>query len=232
MKILAMDSCFPRGGVALLDGERLVARDGFEGPEGHVALLPQAVERLLAESGWSLAELERIAVTLGPGSFSGARIALGVAKGMASGIGLEVVGFSTLEVVAAGSNCDGSVAALLDARRGEVYAAFYEIQLGQTPRLRSELLVCDPETLIGQLRSWQASIDAPLHLTGNALGVYGERLQNLAEAGCRMAEEAFWPLNVALLGRLAARLGRGVRMPVEALEPVYVRKADAKEPAH
>ncbi|MBF0417038.1 MAG: tRNA (adenosine(37)-N6)-threonylcarbamoyltransferase complex dimerization subunit type 1 TsaB [Magnetococcales bacterium] len=231
MKILAMDSCFPRGGAALLDGGRVVGKLEFEGPEGHVALLPQAIERLMGDAGWRMVDLERLAVTLGPGSFSGARIALGMAKGMALALGLPVAGFSTLEVVARAANCTGWVAATLDARRGEVYAALYEIQ-EQQPKLRSDLLVCDPETMMEHLCAWKTRYGVPLHLIGNALEVHGERWRALEKEGIRLLPTAFWSLDVAHLGAMADRLPVQEIGLLESLEPVYVRKADAKEPSH
>ncbi|MBF0262774.1 MAG: tRNA (adenosine(37)-N6)-threonylcarbamoyltransferase complex dimerization subunit type 1 TsaB [Magnetococcales bacterium] len=230
MKILAMDSCFPRGGVGLLEAGRVVGKVGFEGPEGHVALLPRALEAEMGRVGWRMGDLERIAVTLGPGSFSGARIALGVAKGMAAALRVPVAGFSTLEVVAAGANCSGWVAAMLDARRGEVYAALYEIQEQTAPRLRSELLVCDPETLSARLRAWNQGCGGALHLTGNALELHGETWQPLEAEGISMLPRASWPLDVGRLAEMGASLPSEALGMVESLEPVYVRKADAKEP--
>ncbi|GAB0056925.1 hypothetical protein SIID45300_01240 [Candidatus Magnetaquicoccaceae bacterium FCR-1] len=232
MKILAMDTCFPRGGLALFAEGRVVGKVGFEGTEGHVVSLPRALEAELARLGWRVGDLDRIAVTLGPGSFSGARIALGVAKGMAAALGVPVAGFSTLEVVAAGSNCSGWVAATLDARRGEVYAALYEIQEQTAPRLRSELLVCDPETLLARLRAWMPMCDGPLHLTGNALEHHAEAWRSLETEGVVILPPESWSLDVGRLAEMGACLPVGAIGLVESLEPVYVRKADAREPGH
>ncbi|MBF0190397.1 MAG: tRNA (adenosine(37)-N6)-threonylcarbamoyltransferase complex dimerization subunit type 1 TsaB [Magnetococcales bacterium] len=234
MRIVAMDSSFSRGGVALLDGERVVARSAFEGEEGHVAMLPRELERLMRSSGWRMAEVERIAVTLGPGTFSGARIALGMAKGFALALGTPVVGFSTLEVVAAGAAESGWVATLLDARRGEVYAAVHEIRSCSDPVVRLAPGVWDPDGLAEALSRLREPFGARLTLTGNGLLAYVDRFQSLLDDGCELADPERWSLDVTLLGKMAfwsslRASSHGLR-PVEALEPMYLRRADAKEP--
>ncbi|MBF0341758.1 MAG: tRNA (adenosine(37)-N6)-threonylcarbamoyltransferase complex dimerization subunit type 1 TsaB [Magnetococcales bacterium] len=229
MKILAMDTSFTRGGVALLDGERPVAVADFAGAEGHVALLPRTLDGLLRESGWRLGDVERIGVTLGPGTFSGARIALGLAKGIHVALGTPVAGFSTLEVVAAGSGVTGDVAAILDARRGEVYAAIFSIDGNRPPEMLLAPGVWEPERLMEDLKGWRHRTGAGFFLTGDGLGVYGERFQPLLDQECRPVESSVWPLDVVLLGRLTARLAGGAWPLVEALEPLYIRRADAKE---
>ncbi|MBF0626837.1 MAG: tRNA (adenosine(37)-N6)-threonylcarbamoyltransferase complex dimerization subunit type 1 TsaB [Magnetococcales bacterium] len=227
-----MDSSFAQGGVALLDGEQVVARSDFAGSEGHVALLPRRVDQLLAQSGWHPREVERIGVTLGPGSFSGARIALGLAKGLALAFGAPVFGWTTLEVVAAGAGCTGAVAAVLDARRGEVYAGIYEMRIGCDPVERLAPGVWEPGALVERLIAWQQEHGPePLHLTGDGLAVWGERFLTLGDHPIKPVAPESWPLDVVQLGRMTARHAAAPRMPIEALEPVYVRKADAKEPA-
>ncbi|MBF0271774.1 MAG: tRNA (adenosine(37)-N6)-threonylcarbamoyltransferase complex dimerization subunit type 1 TsaB [Magnetococcales bacterium] len=231
MKIVAMDSSFSRGGVALLDGERVVAQGGFEGPEGHVAMLPMELDRLMHSCGWRVADVERFAVTLGPGTFSGARIALGMAKGFALALGTPVVGFSTLEVVAAGAGEPGWIVTILDARRGEVYAAVYESHSYPDPVVRLAPGVWNPEELARELLGLREQSGTRLCLTGNGLFMYADRFQPLLDHGCEMVNPERWSLDVALLGKMAGRVNREALLPVEALEPQYLRRADAKEPA-
>ncbi|MBF0613741.1 MAG: tRNA (adenosine(37)-N6)-threonylcarbamoyltransferase complex dimerization subunit type 1 TsaB [Magnetococcales bacterium] len=230
MKILAMDTSGAHGAVALLEGERVVMASGFTGQAGHVVGLPLTLERLLKEVGWRTGDLNRLAVTLGPGSFSGVRMALGVAKGLAVVHGMPVVGFSTLEVVAAGAGVEGDVAAVLDARRGEVYAAVYTLATGHPPGVQMVPGVWDPGRLAAALQAWKARSGVSLTLVGDGLSVYPELLQRLVDRQCQAADPAAWPLDVRLLGRMAARWGHDREPCATLLEPLYVRHADAKEP--
>ncbi|MBF0180860.1 MAG: tRNA (adenosine(37)-N6)-threonylcarbamoyltransferase complex dimerization subunit type 1 TsaB [Magnetococcales bacterium] len=220
-KVLAMDTSLPRGSMALLDGERLAAREWFEGPEGHVVLLARALERGLAATGWRPGDLSLLAVTVGPGSFTGARIALGVAKGLALATGAPLVGISTLELLLAGiGEGDGLAVALIDARRAEVYA--------QARRGGQSLVdpgVYDPAWLAGELARLA---DGPVRLTGNGLLPYGEGFrQALGERFLPLPPEA-WQPDPVVLG-IMARQRRHDADPW--LEPLYLRRSDAREPA-
>lgn len=124
MKILALDTSTEHCSVALwLDGE-LVLRETHAGQRHSELVLPM-VQAVLAESGLRLQNLDGIAFGAGPGSFTGLRIACGVAQGLAFGADLPVAAVSTLEALAQASGGD-RVIACLDARMREVYHAIYE----------------------------------------------------------------------------------------------------------
>jgi tRNA threonylcarbamoyladenosine biosynthesis protein TsaB len=124
MKILALDTSTEYCSLALwLDGE-IVERDVLAGQRHSEMILPMLKE-LLQGAGLELAALNGVAFGSGPGSFTGLRIACGVAQGLAIGAGLPVAGICTLEALAAGTG-DDRVIACLDARMGEVYHASYE----------------------------------------------------------------------------------------------------------
>jgi len=119
LKVLVIDTCGEVGGVALGDGEDVVASEVLPAREASSALLP-AIARLMEEQGWALAELDGVGVVSGPGSFTGVRVGLAAAKGLCEAAGLGLVGVSRLEVLAeAGGLSDGF--AVLDAGRGEFY---------------------------------------------------------------------------------------------------------------
>ena len=119
LKVLVIDTCGEVGGVALGDGEDVVASEVLPAREASSALLP-AIARLMEEQGWALAELDGVGVVIGPGSFTGVRVGLAAAKGLCEAAGLGLVGVSRLEVLAeAGGLSDGF--AVLDAGRGEFY---------------------------------------------------------------------------------------------------------------
>ncbi|MBF0294320.1 MAG: tRNA (adenosine(37)-N6)-threonylcarbamoyltransferase complex dimerization subunit type 1 TsaB [Magnetococcales bacterium] len=220
-----MDTSLPRGSMALLDGDRVVARAAFEGPEGHVVLLAQALEQGLAETGWRPGELALLAVTVGPGSFTGARIALGVAKGLAVATGAPLVGISTLEVLLAGAEeGDGLAVALIDARRSEVYA-----QARRGGQSLVEPGVYDPVWLAGELARLA---DGPVRLTGNGLLPYGEGFRQALGERFLPLPPAAWQPDAALLGALARQRRHTPDGIADAwLEPLYLRRSDAREPA-
>ncbi len=234
LKILAMDSTAPRGGAALLEGERLVVQCRFQGQEGHVALLPAAIADLFDKTGWNAATLDLIVITLGPGSFSGLRIALGMAQGMALVHQTAVVGVSSLELLAAGVDvADGRepVAAILDARRGEVF--FGVFQQGKNHPLQKlwGVETGPPELLATALVAFlaqQGNDIGVIHFTGSGLGPYGDIFQTAFGTRFVPAPEKKWELDPVVLGRLGLQifLQQGA-MPISTLEPLYQRQPDA-----
>ena len=136
MKILALDTSTEYCSVAVsLDGN--ISSRGVLAGQRHSELLIQMLDEMLVGAGIKLAQLDGIAFGTGPGSFTGVRIACGVAQGLALGAGLPVVGVCTLQALAQAANHD-KVIAVLDARMGEVYHAAYQKQAGQW------MTVCHP----------------------------------------------------------------------------------------
>src|SRR6202166_1195597 len=128
MRVLALDTATEACSVALLDDSGLIGR--YEEPgRGHAAQILAMVDAVLAEAGVSLSMLDGIAASIGPGAFTGVRISVAVAQGLAFGAGLRVVPVTTLEALAFQvmgrdeimGQGGGAVLACLDARMGEVY---------------------------------------------------------------------------------------------------------------
>ncbi len=129
-RILAIDTALPAVSVCVLDeGEREpVALNSVAMEKGHAEALMPMIEKLMAQVEGGFASLGRVAVTVGPGSFTGIRIGVAAARGIALARGLDVVGVSTLAAFAAPllvGDADGIVAAAIDARRGHVYFSAY-----------------------------------------------------------------------------------------------------------
>jgi tRNA threonylcarbamoyladenosine biosynthesis protein TsaB len=122
MRVLALDTATEASSVALLSGEELISRYA-EGGLSHAQQILGMVEAVLAEGQVSLSMLDGIAASIGPGSFTGVRISVAVAQGLAFGAGLRVAPVSTLEALAFQAMRSGAAYALacLDARMGEVY---------------------------------------------------------------------------------------------------------------
>jgi len=121
VKLLAVDTCLDACSAALWDEGRVVAALSEPMSRGHQERLAPQVAELMAQAGCAFAELDRIAVTVGPGSFTGLRVGLAFAKGLALALGIPCIGVGVLEALARGSGSRGFAAACLDAKRGQVY---------------------------------------------------------------------------------------------------------------
>ena len=205
-----------------------VARDGAVLAEGvecqsraHVASLPLLVERVLAEAALRIDDVDAVAVSIGPGSFTGLRVGLGLAKGLAFAGGLALVAVPTLEALAwvAEAAPGETVWAALDARKREVYAAAFEMAPGG-PRRRTPDLALGPDALAARL-------DAGCVLVGDATEAYG----GVLGAPARVRPFATHHPRGGVIARLGwARLRAGEAADVGLLEPVYVRPPDAELP--
>lgn len=176
MPVLGIDTCGPAGSVALakvsVNGGSILGQGELEG-RTYSATLVAAVDRLLKEEGLALSQIGCIVVVHGPGSFTGVRVALSAAKGLALGAGVPVVAVSRLEVLARKSGCFG---AALDAHRHELYlrlaqpdAAVIEILAGRDDLLRfpvpGRVAVCDTSAAELLAEAWPSAelvrVEAP-----------------------------------------------------------------------
>jgi tRNA threonylcarbamoyladenosine biosynthesis protein TsaB len=202
------------------DGE-LLAEAVYREERSHTRSLTQLVERVLADAGVGIGDVEGLAVSIGPGSFTGLRVGLALAKGIAFAGGLPIAPVPTLEALAwvADAAPGETVCAALDARKREVYAAIFTMT-PKGPRRETPDEALAPAALAARLRPGCI-------LVGDAGDVYGAIL------GPRAALRPFATHHprggvVARLGW--QRLGDGAAEPVGPLEPVYVRPPDAELP--
>jgi tRNA threonylcarbamoyladenosine biosynthesis protein TsaB len=200
---------------------RVLGEDVHRESRSHTASLPALVERVLGAAHLAIEDVEAVAVSIGPGSFTGLRIGLALGKGIAFAGGLPLVGIPTLAALAevAEARPGETVCAALDARKHEVYAALFEATSGAPRRLTDDLAL-RPEALAERLI-------APCVLVGDAGDVYGELL------GARATLRPFATHHPR--GGVIARLGferltAGQATNAGPLEPVYVRPPDAELP--
>jgi tRNA threonylcarbamoyl adenosine modification protein YeaZ len=168
MPILVIDTSGSRQAVVLLDGNAVIAGDEWTRQRDDVPLLTR-VEALMARAGWSAADLSAVAAARGPGSFTGIRLGLGLALGIASGRGVALYLLESLRVLAAQAPRDGPPAgALRDAGRGEVYAwrptvAPARIATTSLPGWiqTDDRLVVDPPGALAEWSAGQAAWEVP-----------------------------------------------------------------------
>jgi tRNA threonylcarbamoyladenosine biosynthesis protein TsaB len=218
--LLALDTSTNTASIALVREERLVAELTWDVGQRHSAELLQRLDWLLETAGATPADLTEIAVATGPGSFNGVRVALTVAKSLCFARGARLAACSTLDVAAWGCASAGDpVWALLDAGRGEIYAAEYPSPstdaAAWTPV--DGYLVLTPQALAERITGralfcgeWRAETDATLR---EALG---ERARFASHLSTRRAA---W---LAELASVRLRSGR-VENPA-TIEPLYLRK--------
>ena len=216
MKILALDTAGQGCSVALLDGERIIER--FEAaPRRHAASLLPMAEACLAEADLALRELDAVAFGRGPGSFTGLRIATGVAQGMAFAADLPVVPVSNLAACAAAAlRLRGwrDVVVAFDARMGEIYAAAFRSGADGLPAAIGPEALLMPEV-------WAPPGGAGWHGAGSAFAAWPALARQL---GLEAADADIAPLARDLLGLAAAALARGEAVAAEDALPVYLRE--------
>jgi tRNA threonylcarbamoyladenosine biosynthesis protein TsaB len=220
MLLLAVDTAGPACAVALLHevaGNALIIASMTEViGRGHAERLIPMIEVLMAESGKALADLGRIAVTTGPGSFTGIRVGVAAARGLALALDIPAVGVGSLEALVlpvAGELEGGTVAGVLDARRGEVFAYVLDIESG-APLVDAASL--PPRDLAVRLKQARK----PMTLVGNGSSMLASQL---GDSQVRIASAPDFP-DISDVARLGAIPEFGNPPPV----PRYGRGADAK----
>lgn len=214
MKLLAFETATEACSVALyLDGE-IVER--FEiAPRLHAEYALPWAEALLAEAGITRSQLDLIAISRGPGAFTGVRLAIAIAQGIALGLDKPMVAVSTLQVIAMQST-GKRVLAAIDARMGEVYMGAFERNGDRLTAVSTEI-VCAPQavTLPDQAGGWHA-VGTGFAAVDGALATHlGDQLANI--------DASLLP-RAADVARLAvAAYARGEALAPERIEPAYLR---------
>jgi tRNA threonylcarbamoyladenosine biosynthesis protein TsaB len=214
--ILALDTTSEFGSLAVRANGETVAEVALHSPEGFAHVIFQAIEKLLAEAGKSLDQIDCFAAASGPGSFTGVRIGLSAVKGLAEAMRKPAVGVSNLRAMSSFGNL-AHRAVVLDARRGEVFAAIYNAQ--------SEIVV--PEAVL-KFSSWLETLGLPSY---EFIWMSGAPFRSALE-GTRFAEtpSVEVPRNLASAVARCAEIDgpSGKWLDPAALDANYVRRSDAE----
>jgi len=228
MWLVALETATPTLSVALLKDGNPVVEHNEQSKRRHAETVAPTIAALLGAMGLEPKDLGAVACGAGPGSFTGLRIGLSTAKGLAQSLNIPLVTVSTLDVLAAASVRPGFVTApLLDAKQRHIYVAFY------AGHHRDD----DVQPLSGYLalKPEQVAVQAKELTGGNRLAVCGDGATLCRDyfdlEGLAVLELPFWynlP-RASILGRLAARrLAAGQVQDVAAAQPLYVRRAAAE----
>jgi len=215
MRVLAIDTSLPAVSICIYDGDaqQAVVRETLPMQKGHAEALMPMIERLAARSPGGLGSLDRVAVTVGPGSFTGIRIGVAAARGIALACGIEAVGVSTLAALATPllfADDERIVVAAIDALHGNVYLSAYGCsgRVLSSPRLISLSDACR------------------LLAAGKVIAVGGgaDALRDAARKSGQeilVAEREPWPDIVAV-----AKLGAIADPQTAPARPVYLKAPD------
>ncbi len=210
MLIAALDCTGESWSVALARGSEVLAELVCRHPRTQLRSLTPALGQVARWAGVELSQCDRLAVTVGPGSFTGVRLGVLIARTLSQALARPVVGVDALQALAAGCATEEVVVAASDVRKGEVVAAAFRAGRRLTPN-----------TLL-PARDWSDWLarQGECLVTGNALERYGQ----LPPTG-RAAARSFWWVRA---GQVALLARAGTEMSWSELEPAYVRAAEVQ----
>ena len=221
MRILALETATLAGSAALLEGGRVIGQSLLDVALTHSERLLAMVDRLLQDSGWDVAVLDALAVSVGPGSFTGLRVGIATAKGLAISLGLPVAPVPTLDALASNLPfADAPVCPLLDARKGEVYLSLYRWNEDRMER-QWDYLALSPPAVAERL-------EPPVIVVGDGVAACLPFLSHLG-ARLHVAPSSHSAPSAAVVGRLGQGvLESGQAVGAESLEPLYLRPSEAE----
>ncbi|RLB07812.1 MAG: tRNA (adenosine(37)-N6)-threonylcarbamoyltransferase complex dimerization subunit type 1 TsaB [Deltaproteobacteria bacterium] len=224
MRILGIDTSTSCGSIGLIDGDQIVAEHVLCCDETHSTRLIPSIQTLLREARLDLKEIDGLAVSLGPGSFTGLRVGLSTVKGLALAAEKPVVGVPTLDALAYNIPFTPYlICPFLDARRGEVYTALYENEGDRRMRRLTSYRALSPSAMLEGIPPQQTIF------LGDGARVYGQLIKE------KLGKRALFapPHLMFLRGTTVAELGlqrikEGKIDDISSLVPIYIRPSDAE----
>ncbi|NPV26110.1 MAG: tRNA (adenosine(37)-N6)-threonylcarbamoyltransferase complex dimerization subunit type 1 TsaB [Firmicutes bacterium] len=237
MRILGIDSSTTVAGVAVVEDDRLVVETFLNTRKNHSQRLMPMLDAMLREADLTLADIDALAVSIGPGSFTGLRIGLATVKGLAQATGKPLIGVPTLDALALNvAGLTGLICPVLDARKNEVYMAVYQSASSLQVNRISDYLAISPTELIGLFQGSRFFGDGasdwrhcPVTFLGDATPVYRDLLTE------GLGNRARWVLPTHNLIRAAQiaylggqRLAAGQKDDYLTIKPLYIRQSEAE----
>ncbi len=222
MIVLAIETATPICSVALLDESRLIAERTLDSGTTHAERLALMIESVLKDGDISAGDLNGIAISIGPGSFTGLRIGLSVAKGLCFGCGCPLVAVSTLDALAWRVPFSSyHVCPTLDARKKEVYACLYEVSNVSLRRLW-EPIVVSPDNMLKR-------IERPTVFLGNGAKVYRDEIVSALGKDAHFAPKELFTPSAGAVARLGLeKLEAEEVTDLYSVQPVYLRKSETQ----
>ncbi|MEC1722521.1 tRNA (adenosine(37)-N6)-threonylcarbamoyltransferase complex dimerization subunit type 1 TsaB [Schinkia azotoformans] len=221
MKALAIDTSNQIMGVAVIDGTTILGEYITNLSKNHSVRLMPAISDLMKEVGVEPKQLERIIVAHGPGSYTGVRIGVTIAKTLAWTLNIPIVGVSSLEVLARnGQHFNGVVSPLFDARRGQVYTGLYKMNSDKFQSINEDQII--------MLKDWVAELkqqDEKVLFVGNDVPIHESVIKEVLQDQAIIASPSLFnprPSELAIIGI------EKEPQEVHAFAPNYIRLAEAE----
>lgn len=223
MKILAIDTSGQTASAAIIEDSRLIGEFSQNDKLTHSQTIMPMVAMLCEQTNTKKEELDYIACAVGPGSFTGLRIGAATAKGLCLGLNKPLLAVPTLDALAYNVFMTNAIVCpIMDARRGQVYACFYEWTDDKLEHL-TEYMAQSIEVIINMAQAFER----PVLFLGDGVPVHREKLEKnpqfyFAPASCSLQRAA----SVAALGKRLAEEGKAISG--NELELIYLRKSQAE----
>lgn len=221
--ILAVENSGMCGSIAVVSGTQCIAEQSLFSRLTHSKRLLGSIEQVMAESEIKWEQLDAIAITLGPGSFTGLRIGLSTVKGLAMATGTPLIGVSSLDALASQFGfVTMPICPILDARKKEVYTALFRADSRGEINRESNYLVTAPEKLCEQ-------IDEPTLFVGDGTEIYENLLKEKLGEKALFAPPQLYFARAASIGFLALSLWEEKNfLDTASAVPIYVRASEAE----
>jgi len=222
--ILALETATTVASIAIIDKDKVLGEIFLNTRKNHSEVLMPMVDKLLKFINREITDMEAFAVAIGPGSFTGLRIGLATAKGMAQALKKPVIGVPTLDGLARNLiDVNGLICPILDARKNEVYTAVYSCHEHVCERI-TDYMALSPQ----QLGERFAQFGEEITILGDAVLPFGQLLIN-GKSSISIASQANCFPRAAQIGAIAQeRLERGESNDLFELAPLYIRRSEAE----
>ena len=222
MKVLGIDTSTSCGSVGLIDDGEVISDYLLNVPVTHSQRLLGAIELVLREAGCPIENLDGWAIALGPGSFTGLRIGVSAVKGLAFATGKPVTGVSTLDVLASQiAPTPYLICPVLDARKKEVYTAFYRFENNLIKR-QSDDQAIKPEDLVRRIKEQTIFL-------GDGARTYRDFFLNSLSSLALFPSVPFHLSHGSMVAKLGSELlQRSECLDLSTFAPIYVRPSEAE----
>jgi len=222
MKILATDTGTPYITIALCEPDHVRVEVTIHGARSHSERLLETVDWVLAQADCSLEDVDLLALSIGPGSFTGLRVGAAAWKGLAFASRIPLVAVPTLDALTRLVPVhNGLVCPLLDARMGEVFGALYRFQDGEREKLTPDR-VCPIEELLD-------AVNEPVHVFGDGATRYASAIRSLVPDAVFLPECVGQTRASAVAAEARMLVEAGASTDAALVSPVYLRKSQAEE---